>query len=351
MFNFYLTISVLAIAISAIFTFFVIKLAKRIGAVDVPEGERKIHKTPTPLMGGLAIFLTFFLVLFFVQDKLLVGNLQTHHFIGFFIGGLFLMLGGFLDDKYNLSPKYQFIFPILAIISVIAGGVEIEKITNPFGFIQGGPFVGGYIYLGYFSSILIGLWLLGMMYTTKLLDGMDGLVTGITAVGGLVIFLFTLTTKYYQPDISLAALVLSAACLGFLIFNWHPAKIFLGEGGSLFLGYALGVLAIISGGKFAIALLIMGVPILDVVWTIARRLAAGKNPFKIADRKHLHHRILDLGIGQRKTVLIFYLFSLIFGLSAIFLQSLGKIFALMTLLVIMILIIFGFEYLDKRNDV
>jgi len=341
MFNFYLTISILTIAISAIFTYFVMKLAKKIGAVDLPIGERKIHKAPTPLLGGLAIFASFFQVLYIMQDRLLIGNLQVSHFVGFFVGGLFLMLGGFLDDKYNLSPKYQFIFPILAIASVIIGGVEIEKITNPFG---------GYIYLGYFSAILIGLWLLGMMYTTKLLDGMDGLVTGITAVGGLVIFLFTLTTKYYQPDISLAALVLSAACLGFLIFNWHPAKIFLGEGGSLFLGYALGVLAIISGGKFAIALLVMGVPILDVAWTIVRRLAAGKNPFKIADRKHLHHRILDLGIGQRKTVLIFYLFSLIFGLSAIFLQSLGKIFALLILLIVMILIIFGFDYLDKRKD-
>lgn len=341
MLSFYLIISILTIIVSAIFTFLVIKLAKIIGAVDLPLGERKIHKKPTPLLGGLAIFLAYFFILYFVQDRLFIGNLQFHHFLGFFIGGLCLMLGGFLDDKYNLSPKFQFIFPLLAIFFVISGGVSIEKITNPFG---------GYFYLGYFSTILISFWLLGMMYTTKLLDGMDGLVTGVTAIGGFIIFLFTLTTKYYQPDIGLAALVLSAACFGFLIFNWHPAKIFLGEGGSLFLGFALGVLAIISGGKFAVALLIMGVPILDVAWTIARRLVAGKNPFKFADRKHLHYRILDLGIGQRKTVLIFYLFSVVFGLSAVFLQSLGKIFALLILLFVMVLIIFGFNYLDKKSD-
>ncbi len=145
-----------------------------------------------------------------------------------------------MDDKYNLAPQQQIIFPLLAIALLIFGGVGIERISNPFG---------GQIDLDSFAFISQGLlivWALGMMYTTKLLDGVDGLVSGVGAIGALVIFLFTLTTRYFQPDIALAAVLLLGSLSGFLIFNWHPAKIFLGEGGSLLIGYILGVLAIIS---------------------------------------------------------------------------------------------------------
>ena len=339
---FYLQIFILTIFLSAGLTFLVMELAKKLHIIDRPDKDRKFHRGNIPLLGGLAIFLAFFIVLYFFRDQLLAGILLPRHWLGFFIGGAFLMIGGFLDDKYNLKPVQQFIFPVLAVISVIAGGVQIEKITNPFG---------GYVYLGWLSAALIAFWLLGMMYTTKLLDGLDGLVSGLTAIGSLVIFLFTLTPKYYQPDISLAALALAAASLGFLFFNWQPAKIFLGEGGSLFLGYALGVLAVISGGKIAIALLVMGIPILDVLWTILRRLVAGKNPFKFGDRKHLHFRLLETGLTVRQSVLLFYAISIIFGLSALFLQSRGKVFALAVLAVIMLLIVIFFAYLDRKRKV
>ena len=339
---FYLQIFIITLLLSAALTFLVMKLAVRLGVTDKPDDDRKIHAREVPLLGGLAIFAGFFIILYFVHGNLLTGNLLPRHWLGFFIGGCFLMIGGWLDDKYNLKPIQQIIWPILAIISVIAGGVEIEKITNPFG---------GYFYLGAMSAVLIALWLLGMMYTTKLLDGLDGLVTGMTAIGALVIFLFTMSPKYYQPDIGLAALILAAASLGFLFFNWHPAKIFLGEGGSLFLGFSLGVLAIISGGKIAIALLVMGLPILDVAWTILRRLAAGKNPFKFADRKHLHFRLLNTGLGVKKSVLFFYAISIIFGLAALFLQSKGKLLALAALLIIMILVVIFFAYLDRKRKV
>jgi len=318
------------------------KLAEKFKIVDQPDGDRKIHERAVPLLGGLAIFAAFFIILYFVRGNLTTGNLEPRHWLGFFVGGIWLMIGGFLDDKYKLKPTKQIIWPILAIISIIVGGVEIEKITNPFG---------GYFYLGALSAVLISFWLLGMMYTTKLLDGLDGLVTGMTAIGAMVIFLFTMSAKYYQPDIGLAALILAAASLGFLFFNWHPAKIFLGEGGSLFLGYALGVLSIISGGKIAIALLVMGIPILDVAWTIIRRLAEGKNPFKFADRKHLHFRLLNIGLGVRKSVLFFYATSVIFGLAALFLQSKGKVLALAALLIIMVLVVMFFAYLDRKQKI
>ncbi len=337
---FYFEIFVITILLALGLTFLVLRLAKKFKITDQPDKERKFHQGNIPLLGGLAVFLAFFIILFVFQDKILTGNLLVRHWLSFFIGACFLMIGGYLDDKYNLKPVYQFIFPCLAVISLIAGGVEIEKITNP---------LGGYLYLGSASAILIALWLLGMMYTTKLLDGLDGLVTGLTAIGAFIIFLFTLSQKYYQPDIGFAALVLTAACLGFLFFNWHPARIFLGEGGSLFLGYALGVLAIISGGKIAIALLVMGIPILDVVWTILRRLAAGQNPFKIADRKHLHFRLLTLGLTVRKSVLLYYALAVIFGFSALFLQSIGKVYALALLVGMMLLAVVFFAYLDRNK--
>lgn len=336
---YYFTIFILTTALSVIFTVVARRVAVSLNIIDRPDEERKIHKTATSLLGGMAVFLSFFIVLYFARDKLLIGDLEARHWLGFFIGACFLMLGGFLDDKYNLKPREQIIFPLLAIASVILGGVNIEKITNPFG---------GFFYPGLFSAALLTIWLLGMMYTTKLLDGLDGLVSGVAAIGGIIIFLFTMTTKYYQPDIGLAALIFAAACLGFLFFNWHPAKIFLGEGGSLLLGYILGVLAIISGGKIAIALLIMGIPIMDVAWTIIRRILAGKNPFKFPDRKHLHFRLLDLGFGARKTVLIYYAFSSIFGLSALFLQSRGKVFALGILVLIMLAMAAAFRRIDKK---
>ncbi len=331
----------IALVFSLIFTFLIGKLSVRFKIVDRPDGLRKIHAKPIPLLGGLAIFAAFFLVLLLFHNQLVLGILTYQHWWWFFGGAVCLAIGGFLDDKYSLKPGQQIIWPLLAIGCVLAGGIGIGKITNP---------LGGFLYLSAAASIVFTIvWLLAMMYTTKLLDGVDGLVTGLGGIGGLIIFLFTISSRYYQPDIAFVALVFAAACAGFLIFNWYPAKIFLGEGGSLLVGYILGVLAIISGGKIAIALLVLGLPLLDFIWTMIRRVIAGKNPFKTADRAHLHHRLLDLGIGPRKTVLIFYSFSLLFGIGALFLQSLGKLLAVSILFVIMICLIIGFAFLEKSK--
>lgn len=343
---FYFFIFSATLVLSFLLTFLVKRAAERLKIVDEPRGKnvrRKIHTKAVPLLGGVAIFLSYFLILFLFSDNFLSGDLLFRHLLGFFIGALIIIIGGVLDDKYNLAPQKQIIFPLLAVIAVICGGVEITKITNPFG---------GFLNLQslfFISPLLIAVWLMGMMYTTKLLDGVDGLVSGVSAIGGFIIFLFTLTTRYNQPDIAFAALVFTAACLGFLAFNWNPAKIFLGEGGSLLLGYILGVLAIISGGKIAIALLVMGLPILDVAWTIIRRLLKGKNPFRFSDRQHLHHRLLSLGLSQKQTVLIFYLFALVFGVSGLFLQSRGKLWALMVLVILMFFLIVIFWFYDRKS--
>lgn len=334
-------IFIISFLLCTVFTFIIRYLAIRLDIVDKPDNNRKIHKKNIPLLGGVAIFLTFFIISFLIRDILLSGTLEWHHWFGVFVGATFLIVGGILDDKSNLTPVWQFVWPVLAVTAVIIGGVNIEKITNPFG---------GYIYMGFWSGVIIAFWLLGMMYTTKLLDGVDGLVSGVVGIGAFVIFLFTMTNKYYQPDIGTAALILSAVCFGFLIFNWHPASIFLGEGGSTLLGFILGVLAIISGGKIAIALLVMGIPILDVAWTIIRRIINGKNPFRFSDKLHLHFRLLNLGIGQRRTVIIYYVLSGIFGLSALFMQSLEKIFTLSILVIIMLGFVIAFNYINRKSN-
>lgn len=337
----YVLAIIFSLGISLIFTKLVQGLAFKFNILDEPNSNRKIHQTATPLLGGVAIFVSYFLSLLVFRKSLFLGSLNIYHWLGFFIGACFLLIGGVLDDKYNLSAKKQIIWPILASLAVILGGVSIEKITG---------FRGELIYLpSYLSAIFIFLWLLGVTYTTKILDGLDGLASGVSAIGALIIFLFTITTKYYQADIAMAALLFLGVLLGFLYFNFNPAKIFLGESGSLLLGYILGVLAIISGGKIAIALLVIGLPALDVAWTIIRRLLAGKNPFKNPDRKHLHHRLIDLGLSQKQAVLFFYAVSGFFGSTALFLQSRGKMWALFLLLLLMISLIIFFYFLDKKK--
>lgn len=340
---FYFLSFLLALILGFLFTLVIIKLANHYKIVDQPDGTngRKIHSIATPLLGGLGIFFAYFIVLFIFSKNFLSGALELNHLLGFFFGALILCIGGFLDDKFNLSPVKQIIFPLLAVVMVILGGIEIARLSFPFG---------GIINLGsYISIFLLVFWLLGMMYTTKLLDGVDGLVSGIGVIASFIIFLFTLTANYYQPDIAFAAIVFCGAISGFLILNWNPAKIFLGEGGSLLIGYVLAVLSIISGSKIAMALLIMGIPILDVFWTILRRLLKGKNPFKFSDKKHLHHRLLGLGLSQKQTVLVFYLLSFIFGFLGLFLQSKGKFLALIFLVILMFLVVVFFWRLDRKK--
>lgn len=357
---FYAFISVFILSI--IFTPLIRRYALEKKIVDYP-GHRKIHKSPIPLLGGLAIFFSFFLVLsyfVFFTPYILGKTLALKQLIGVFIAGLFLMIGGFLDDKYNLPPKKQFIWPLLAVLTIIISGVGVKYITNPFGgeinleirnfFIFN--FLGSPHYFSFPADILTLFWLLGMIYTTKFLDGLDGLVSGITAIGSLIIFGLCLFTIFFQPEVGFIAIILAGAYLGFLMFNWHPAKIFLGEGGSTFSGFMLGILAIISGGKFATTLLVVGIAVLDVAWIIIRRVILEHHSPFLADKKHLHFRLLDIGFSHRQTVLLLYFLALFFGLATFFLKSMGKLVILGILPVLMaILVIFLVGVYKNKNKV
>lgn len=324
-------------------TFLVRQLALRFGIVDRPEiSGRKIHKAPVPLLGGLAIFISFILALGalarFYPDKIFGDFIAPSKLFWIFLGGVFLVIGGYLDDKYNLKPRYQFIWAILAALAISLAGIGISHVRNPFPleipFLTGQ--VGGVIrfdllklgFLTFPQDLFTFLWLLAMMYTTKLLDGLDGLVTGVVGIGSLIIFFVALQPFVHQFDTAYLAIGLAGVFLGFLIWNFHPAKIFLGESGSLLAGYFLGILAIISGSKVATTLLIMGVPILDMAWVILRRVFFEKKSFAQADSKHLHFRLLNAGFSHRGAVLFLYAITAAFGLTTLFFQTQEKFIVL-----------------------
>lgn len=300
---------------------------------DPSVSPRKVHKTPTPLLGGLGFFMTFvlmtaFFLLFTKQfDQ---GHILTHEVVGVWISLFILIIGGYLDDRFDLSAGFQFLFPLLAVTNAILFGIGIDFFTNPFGGIITIPFP--------FSSLFTFFWLLGMIYTLKFLDGLDGLATGVAGIGAIVIFLLSYLQGASQSSESILALILFGSCLGFLRYNFHPARIFLGEGGSTVLGFLLGVLAIISGGKIATTLLVLGFPILDVIWVIVRRVFFEKKSMFIGDKKHFHHRLLAIGLSHRQTVFTIYFLSFSFGITTLFLQSAYKIVALVVLTLTMILL-------------
>ncbi len=305
--------------------------------MDRPSLPRKTHRAPTPLLGGLAIFGALLVaVLAAVHFGWLPGlHIKEKYLVGTLIAATIIIIGGALDDALDLKPGFQIIWPIAASLVVIASGIGVDVVTNP---------AGGYIHLDKYvftvlwwqgipykvtlvADLFTLVWLLGMSYTTKFLDGLDGLVSGVTAIGALVLAAVSLMKEVSQPDTAVLALILAGACLGFLVFNTHPAKIFLGEGGSIICGFLLGVLAIISGGKIATALLALGLPIFDTAFVIVRRLWL-RRPVTAGDRSHLHYRLLDAGFTQRQTVMIYYFFAALFGVSTLILRGWQKVAAL-----------------------
>jgi len=339
----YLGYFIVAFGLSLLVTPLVYYIMYRLKVVDEPRSaKRKIHKKKVPLGGGLAIFVSFFAVMLLAWQGHDIGEeVLPKHMLAMFLGSLVLMIGGFLDDTFNLSPAKQIWFPVVAALIIILFGIGPNYFTNP----SGGVFdlstwkisLGG---LGDFVLIADGivfLWLMGMMFTTKFLDGLDGLVTGIVTIGALVLFGFTIQQQWLQPDVAMLSIMFAGACTGFLVWNWHPAKIFLGEGGSLLAGFILGTLAIVSGAKIAITLLVMAVPAIDVARVIIRRIQKGTSIVQ-GDNEHLHFKLVSLGLKQPHATLVMYAISAAIGLSALYLHSAQKLLALVCILLLMVFI-------------
>jgi UDP-GlcNAc:undecaprenyl-phosphate GlcNAc-1-phosphate transferase len=329
---------------------FIKRAAFKYGAINNPGNHpKKIHTKPTPLLGGLAVYISLassvLIYIYFGQIDFSIVPLKF--LLAILFGGLVLILGGAADDKFDLPPKILWLFPAVAsLIVVFSGiGVGITFLSNPFGH----EINLRYVILGLpLSGIVMWFWMMGMIFTTKFLDGMDGLCSGIGFIASCTMLALSLTSKINQPVTATLAIIFAGALLGYLFYGFNPASIFLGEGGSTLVGFMIGVLAIILGGKIATALIVMGIPILDIAWAITRRLWYGRSPF-MADRLHLHHRLLDIGFSQRQTVLILYLISAIFGTSAVFLQSFGKLVALLIMFGLMVIMAIAVVMIFKKQ--
>ncbi len=310
--------------------------AYKIGAVDVPKDNRRMHKKPMPLLGGLSIFLGFTI------SGLLFCEL-TPSMIAAWFGGLLIITIGILDDKYALNAWIKLIGQIAAAaVAVGLGGVQIDHIN----------LFGKYIHFGVLAIPITILWIVGMTNAINLIDGLDGLACGVSAISSTSLLIVTLM----HADLTVAMLtaILTGACIGFLPFNRNPAKIFMGDTGALFLGYMLSVLSIIGVFKttavvsFLIPVIIFGYPLFDTVFAFARRILQGRSPFS-ADRGHLHHRIIDMGFNVRQSVSILYCICSILGILAIMLTEQRTAASLIILVVALVIGLFNYVLLKNKN--
>lgn len=279
-------------------------LAFKIGAVDVPLDNRRIHKKPIPRIGGLAIYLSFTVTTLLFCDF-------SKELVAIWIGGAILVILGILDDIYRLNAWLKLAVQLAVSGFAVWNGCIIDHIN-----------LGGvYIHLGYLSIPLTIFWIAGLTNAINFIDGLDGLACGVSAISSLSMLVVVLL----QGDIlsTIVCGILFGSCLGFLPFNFNPARIFMGDTGALFLGYTLAVLSVHGVFKlhavlsFIVPLMIFALPIIDAAFAIIRRLIAGKSPFA-ADRGHIHHRLIDMGFTQKESVKILYAICGILGLVAVF---------------------------------
>ncbi|WP_047984697.1 glycosyltransferase family 4 protein [Ornithinibacillus californiensis] len=288
---------------SIILTPYVKKLAIKVGAVDKPN-YRKVHKQTMPRLGGLAIFLSFLIgVLLFIPDTIQAWPIL--------LGGLIIVAVGVLDDIKELPAKSKLLGQLVAAVVTVAGGIQIDFITLP---------NGNEIEFGYFAIPITIIWIVAITNAINLIDGLDGLAAGVSAIAVLTIS--GLAISMGDPLMALIGILLFGSTLGFLVFNFYPAKIFMGDTGSLFLGYMISVIAVMGLFKnvaifsLVVPIIILGVPILDTTFAIVRRIVK-KQPLSAPDKFHLHHCLIKLGFTHRQTVIIIYAMSGLFSVAAI----------------------------------
>jgi len=321
-----------------------------------PNGSTS--KKRVPLLGGIALYTSFLIGSALLAVYVLeLDSILTKHLIGFLLGGLFLVIGGVLDDKFNLPPKKQFIWPLLAITTVIISGIGISYFTNPFSpekliYVDTIKFdilsFRGLPYRFTFpADIITFIWLGLIMYSTKLQDGLDGLVSGISFIGSIFIFLLSFFV-FEDLMLSFLSMLFAGILLGFLRYNRFPAKIFLGESGSLITGFILGVLALLSDAKVIITFLLFAIPISDALWTVLRRLYK-RQAFWKGDQGHLHHRLIKAGYTPRQAVRLLYGVTLGFGVMVLLWQSTFKLYFYGVSILVFITIFSLFYYTYNKS--
>ena len=356
----YLPPLIIAAIISGGLTYYVKALAEHFKLFDQPA-PRKIHPKPTPRLGGAAIVIAFLILLIgytlashrlnfsgfkiFFLDKRLVGVI---------LGLIILLVVGIFDDIRGVKPWKKIFWHIVAAGMVVLFGLSISYLRLPFGEhldlttlkIPISLFGHGFTFVVW-GDLLTMFWIVLLINTMNFLDGLDGLAAGISFVTAMVIFF--LSVLLVQDATALLAILIAGVTLGFLPWNFYPAKIFLGDSGSMSLGFLLAVLAIISGGKLATAFLVLGLPVLDVGWVALRRIFEGRSPF-LADKKHFHHRLLTAGMSQRQAVIFLYCISVVFGAIAVLARTKEKITAVLVLLALAGALALVLIVLEWRKD-
>lgn len=342
----YILAFIIAAGVALLITPGVIFLAAKTGAMDAPDA-RKVHKKPIPRIGGIGIYAAFMITMLSILSFVEVEPEVMTELEGLMLGGSLIVLIGIIDDYKNLPAKVKLVGQIVAAAVLVVGfDVRIDFITDPFG---------DYLYTEALAIPLTIFWIVGITNTVNLIDGLDGLAAGVSMIASVTIFLVAL-----QEDIFLVATLtaaLAGSALGFLYYNFNPARIFMGDSGSLFLGFMLAGISVIGAVKCAatialiVPILALGLPILDTTFAIVRRYRGGVPIFK-PDKGHLHHRLLDLGFSQRQAVLLMYVISALLGLSAVALTEVSSQMAIIIVLLVIIAVFFGAKKLGilRLND-
>ena len=314
--------------------------AYKIGAIDVPKDNRRMHKKPVPRLGGLAIFLGF------IVSMLLFVKID-HQMQGILLGASIIVVLGVVDDMSPLRAYFKFCVQIFAALVAVFHGVVLQTLSNPNVFAE-----SPYWDLGWLAVPITVLWIVGITNAVNLIDGLDGLACGVSTISAISMLVIALLVS--EGDVALVMASLVGACLGFLPFNKNPAKMFMGDTGSTFLGYILATISIQGLFKyyaivsFAVPFLILGLPMFDTLFAIIRRLAHGQNPMA-PDRGHIHHRLIDMGLNQKQAVAALYVISSILGLSAVVLTSSGAIKAMLFLMALAVAAFLASRVIFRRD--
>jgi UDP-GlcNAc:undecaprenyl-phosphate GlcNAc-1-phosphate transferase len=325
-----------ACLISLVLTPLVKRFAFWVGAVDAPN-HRKVHTRIMPRLGGLAIFLAFVGAYFIVSPAFNTFNRDAA--MGLLLGGLVIVITGALDDRFQLSPKWKLFGQLIAAGIVVAFGLRIDFLNV--------PFVHAWNLIAWISIPLTVFWIVGVTNAINLIDGLDGLSAGVSGIATATIMVVALMMGESGVTVVLLSAVLLGSIVGFLFYNFHPAKIFMGDSGALFLGFSLATFSIMGFKQatlisFLVPLLILGVPLSDTFFAILRRYV-NKMPISAPDKSHLHHCLLQLGFSHRKTVLIIYGISAVFGLCAILMSQASLWVAILIVAALFIVLIVGAE--------
>lgn len=315
-----------ALIISFALTPFVMRLATRIGAIDVPKDERRMHHTPIPRLGGLAIFIGC------VVSILLFAKL-TQQLYGILIGAAIIVAVGIVDDVHPLGAGIKLILQIISALVAVGNGVVIQTIANPL------PFGAEYLDFGIWAIPITVIWIVAVTNSVNLIDGLDGLADGVSTIGALTMLIIALLMGDIPIAIICGAMV--GACVGFIPFNRNPAKIFMGDTGSTFLGYMLATVSVIGLFKlyavisFVVPFIILGFPIFDTCSAFTRRILKGQNPMR-PDRSHTHHKLIDMGMNQKQAVATLYMVATVLGLCAVMIVSSGYMKVILSIVAIVV---------------